>query len=509
MRSSFVLSVGLLVAILGSASSAQAGGKKRSSASKSPVQTLEVVQSGNFSGVVKLVPAEKNQNTPTLALRSTQFSSTPISDSLNLGGALYKGIEIELSHDTVSNVRAGTRRTAVLKASVEFQGKDKDAGFKVVVKNSEVSFEGKKQGQINCKNSIPVTNRNGAVQVDLTKFKSFLTCEIKDAERYDPSAVNRTRFITPVSTRGGISFLTIPLYGERDDYQLGSDFQAEYNSKHAYSILPSWHPTSQYVRRLGADLIRAAGKDMKSFHPEFYVVNSDVINAFAVPGGPIYVFRGLIEAAESEAALSGVMGHELAHVTARHYSRGVTIFMSDVVQKMIAAFGVGILANQVVKDGDFSKVLTGALQVYAIGSAYVERFHKSRQFELESDQYGSQYNYNLDIAPWGLAEMFEVFTKKFGDRKGSWLEESLRSHPHHAERISLVNNLSAFYYPPKQNYRSLNPIEFQDAQRELSYYRKPTQLENEQVLSFIETHYKTLTETKLKTELSKIIKIQE
>src|SRR5262249_3178895 len=87
-------------------------------------------------------------------------------------------------------------------------------------------------------------------------------------------------------------------------------------------VLPDSSPVTQYVQRLGAQLAEHAPGEKWPYN--FHVVNQKEINAFALPGGPIYVNLGTIQAADSEAQLAGVMAHEICHVVQRHGTRAAS-----------------------------------------------------------------------------------------------------------------------------------------------------------------------------------------
>ena len=137
----------------------------------------------------------------------------------------------------------------------------------------------------------------------------------------------------------------------------------------------------QYVQQLGESLAR--NSEMADLKFTFTVLNSDIVNAFALPGGYVYVTRGLMALASSEAELAGVIGHEIGHVTARHtaerYSQG-TLAEAGL---NILAIGVGILTGS-------SAAAQAAGQVGGLGAgAYLASY--SRDQEFEADMLGVRY----------------------------------------------------------------------------------------------------------------------
>jgi len=115
-------------------------------------------------------------------------------------------------------------------------------------------------------------------------------------------------------TRGSNAF------SQEQEIQAGQEASADVLKK--MPVLPEDDPVTQYVQRLGAQLTAHAPGDPWPYH--FHVVNQKEINAFALPGGPIFVNMGTIQAADNEAQLAGVMAHEISHVVQRHATRAAT-----------------------------------------------------------------------------------------------------------------------------------------------------------------------------------------
>ncbi len=160
-----------------------------------------------------------------------------------------------------------------------------------------------------------------------------------------------------------------------------------------------------YVAMIGGALV--ANSELPRYAFTFTILNSPVINAFALPGGYVYVTRGLMALANSEAELAGVLAHEIGHVTARHpaqrYSRGV-----------IANLGVTLLG-----------ILTDNPQVNQVaqigGGLYLMRF--SREEEYESDLLGVGYLSRTGYNPWGQAR----FLKSLGHKSVFEIRDLLRT----------------------------------------------------------------------------------
>ena len=116
-------------------------------------------------------------------------------------------------------------------------------------------------------------------------------------------------------------------YKIEDDVQLGRQEAAK-----AEQQLPllRYQEIEDYVNEIGQKLVGAIPREFQqpSFHYTFRVVNSSEINAFALPGGPMFVNRGMIEAAKTEGEMAGVMGHEISHVILRHATAQATRWTS-------------------------------------------------------------------------------------------------------------------------------------------------------------------------------------
>ena len=110
------------------------------------------------------------------------------------------------------------------------------------------------------------------------------------------------------------------MFSAQEEVQAGQQAAAEANKQ--LPLLPDSDPVVQYVQQLGARLASHAPGEKWPY--QFHVVNQKEINAFALPGGPIYVNLGTIQAADNEAELAGVMAHEISHVVQRHGTRAAT-----------------------------------------------------------------------------------------------------------------------------------------------------------------------------------------
>lgn len=177
---------------------------------------------------------------------------------------------------------------------------------------------------------------------------------------------------------------------------------------------------TRYVNGVGQKLARAADRDLPY---EFVVINSDVPNAWALPGGKIGINHGLLAELDNEAELAAVLGHEIVHAAARHTAQ--TLERGMLLQLGVAA--VGIAAS----DSEYANLAVGAGMVGAqvINSKY------GRDAELEADQYGMQYLAEAGYDPDAAVSLQETFVRLSEGRNPSWLEGLFASHPPSQERV--------------------------------------------------------------------------
>lgn len=171
------------------------------------------------------------------------------------------------------------------------------------------------------------------------------------------------------------------------------------------------------VDRLARAVRDVGGKPEVTWHVR--VVRSEAVNAFALPGGFVTVFTGLLEAADSPEMVAGVLAHEMAHVTERHGLRrlGQSLGFFAAIQLLLGdASGLGRVAKEML--------------TIASVNAY------SREQENEADRVGVQYLHVARIDPAALAAFFELLKREHGDTPDavSWLS----THPQHVERIAAI-----------------------------------------------------------------------
>jgi predicted Zn-dependent protease len=241
---------------------------------------------------------------------------------------------------------------------------------------------------------------------------------------------------------GGCSSIgKINLISEQEELQMGAQFAKQLETELKFVNDPE---TNAYIDRLGQSIAKASQRNNIPYH--FFVVDTDEVNAFAVPGGYLYVHRGLIEAAANESELAGVMGHEIGHIVGRHSAR-----------QMSQQYGISILAGLALgQNPNMLAELTAQILANGAMMSY------SREMESEADGYGVQELYDAGIDPNGLPSFFDklrAMEEQQGGGGNSAVDKYFSSHPNTAERAANTRALIA-KLPPKSGLRQNSP-EFQ------------------------------------------------
>src|SRR2546421_11178219 len=218
-------------------------------------------------------------------------------------------------------------------------------------------------------------------------------------------------------------------YKPSDDVKVGREAAAQ--AEQQFPLLRDARVDS-YVSSVGQRLVAAIPPEFQ--HPEFQyyfkVVNASDINAFALPGGPMYVNRGMIEAARTEGEMAGVMAHELSHVALRHGTAQAT-----------KAQKYGLLAGILGIGGQILGGPAGAAAQIAGQGVGVYFLKFSREYETEADVLGSHIMANAGYDPHDLANMFKTIEQQSGGRGGGGF---MSDHPSPANRYAR-NNQEAQY----------------------------------------------------------------
>jgi predicted Zn-dependent protease len=207
---------------------------------------------------------------------------------------------------------------------------------------------------------------------------------------------------------------------------------------------------NEYVNRIGQNLVRNSDAKVPF---TIKVIDSDEINAFALPGGFFYVNSGLILAADEEAELAGVMAHEIAHVAARH-----------AMQQMTRAQYANMATIPLIFVGSWGIYEAASM---AINLALPLTFLKfSRNFESEADFLGVQYMYKTGYDPQAFVTFFEKIEAKNKKQPGT-LARAFSSHPPTPERITKTQEEIRRILPSQPEY-VLDTSEFDSVKARLA-----------------------------------------
>lgn len=206
-------------------------------------------------------------------------------------------------------------------------------------------------------------------------------------------------------------------------------------------VLPESSPVTKYIQALGAKLVREAPGQKWPY--KFQVANVAEINAFALPGGSIFVNLGTIQAAANEAQLAGVMAHEISHVVLQH-----SVCNAAKQQKVGLIAGIGQIAAGVLLGGQAGQLAAQGIGVTA-GLGFLKM---SRGAEKEADLLGVGILYDAGYDPRGMSEFFETLQAKYGDGGSQFMSD----HPNPGNRSEYVNQEVASYVK-KPNYVTTTP----------------------------------------------------
>ena len=215
---------------------------------------------------------------------------------------------------------------------------------------------------------------------------------------------------------------TVAGYSRDQQVQIGQQAMGEVYKQ--MPVLPDSDPLTQYVQRLGRKL-QTVIPQQDSWPYQFHVVLQKEINAFALPGGPIFINVGTITAADTEAQLVGVMAHEMSHVYMQH---SVKQAKKESVPGAVAGILGGILGAYGGAVGSLAQL---GIQIGA-GAVFMKY---SRQDESQADAVGAIIMYKVGYNPRAMAEFFQ----KLEEEGGSGGPQFLSDHPNPGNRYEAIN----------------------------------------------------------------------
>jgi Zn-dependent protease with chaperone function len=217
-------------------------------------------------------------------------------------------------------------------------------------------------------------------------------------------------------------------YKVQDDVKLGQQAAGEVEKQFPIINDPD---AEAYLQRIGSRLVRSIPRqlDQPAFNYRFKWVNASDLNAFALPGGPMYVNRGMLQAAKNEGELAGVMAHEISHVALRHATAQAT--KQGSAKNTLGT--IGLILGGAILGGE-----TGAQLGAAAAAAWQTKY--SREYETQSDTLGAQIMADAGYDPRDLANVFRTIA---GDGRNGG-PEWLSSHPDPGNRFEKINREAQF-----------------------------------------------------------------
>ncbi|HTL46284.1 MAG TPA: M48 family metalloprotease [Vicinamibacterales bacterium] len=235
-------------------------------------------------------------------------------------------------------------------------------------------------------------------------------------------------------------------YSPEDDVKLGLQAAEQVRQQ-----MPVMHDDAinGYLEDVGGRLVRAIPPEFQhpEFHYTFTALNLKEINAFALPGGPMFVNRGMMDKARTEGEIAGVMAHELSHVALRH---------GTAQQSKATPYQVGSIAGAIVGaivGGGLGQVISQGTQ-FGLGAAFL-RF--SREFEKQADLLGTHIMARAGYDPRDMANVFKTIEQESGPGGPQWLSD----HPNPGNRYEYIMKEAASLHVtnPTEDTRAFDQIQ--------------------------------------------------
>jgi Zn-dependent protease with chaperone function len=234
---------------------------------------------------------------------------------------------------------------------------------------------------------------------------------------------------TSTRTRSPLGRFNLFTVGQ--DIQLGQQSAVEAEKQLPLLNVPR---VDRYVNQIVQRLKRFAPGAQYPYAAK--VVNAPEINAFSLPGGPLYVHRGLIDAAKGEAELAGVISHEMAHIALRHGT-------SHVSNAYLGQTGLGLLGGLIGKKSNTVANIVNSVGGVGLNAAFLKF---SRDDEYEADRAGALMMAQAGYSPYAMADFFARLRQEQGSNPGK-LEQFFSSHPPAADRETRIRQLASTTQP--------------------------------------------------------------
>jgi len=210
---------------------------------------------------------------------------------------------------------------------------------------------------------------------------------------------------------------------EQDEMELGAEFDSQLRNTDSGKVeFPVYNANTatklafqNYVTSLADSIVKAIPSSEKpGYSFKFTLIDKNIVNAFAVPGGYVYIYTGIIKNMQDESELAGVLGHEISHVTLHHYRDAM---MKDAALSLLVKVLVGNDSSQL------KQLVAGSL--YQLAALKV-----SRSNESEADESGTRYEGAIGRNPMGIAKFFS----RMSDQIPDWIS----THPAPEDRVAAV-----------------------------------------------------------------------
>ncbi|MCP4708742.1 MAG: M48 family metalloprotease [Planctomycetes bacterium] len=225
---------------------------------------------------------------------------------------------------------------------------------------------------------------------------------------------------------------TNPVTGKNQLMLVGQDWELQVGRQYSPEVqkqlggeIANWQ-LQNYVTSVGQKIAMVSHLPELEFH--FVAVNDESVNAMALPGGYVFVTRGMLEQLTSEAQLAGVLAHETAHITARHSASAVSNQIG--IDLVLSAAG--------------QKASSGTMDIARMGAGLIGLSYNRTQ-ERQADTIGLEYMVKAGYSPYGMVETIEILQQQNAVRP----IELFSSHPNPANRkADIIEHMSGTSYPP-------------------------------------------------------------
>lgn len=225
---------------------------------------------------------------------------------------------------------------------------------------------------------------------------------------------------------------------------------------------PAKNPALQaYITKLGQKLVKANNLNNNPYTYTFTVVDSPVVNAFALPAGKVFITTPIIAMADSEAEIAGVLGHEIGHVTSRHTAERMYVAKQEQTKTIaFGAIGAAVMGTagyfagkKLCDEKDLAckaKFVGGGAAVGAVGGLFVQKYgfmKNSQEDELESDRVGFRYATKAGYDKMKVGEFYKkLLAMEQDSKKGQnaamlWFSDAMSSHPASDKRVTQAEEM--------------------------------------------------------------------